>query len=259
MKKVLILGAGASAAYCYRACRDNGIRPHVMADSISFNPAGAFFLHWIPPSIQLAPISITYLRVGTEEVYWRKQWQLDYVPNSTSFPVADEQTVLGWDGRKGIEAMFDGVSIDKIGKLSDSDVRDISRHFDIVFQTFPTQKSLSKQPPMADIYIARCTDTNASLPDWLNKYNNFILYNGEPYPVWVRLTRISGSISYEYSHEAPQLLEDDFKIIRYKEPVPGTEPWDEPPTKNVKLIGRLARWDRKYLSHHAYYDTVRAL
>jgi hypothetical protein len=172
-------------------------------------------------------------------------------------------TRQGWNSRIAVELLLGDADINKVGyKLSDSDIKDMAVHYDLVFHTFPSQLSLAHQPVPVSIPIVKYPHKEFALGGNLLKmargFDNFILYNGKDDPDWVRMSCLFGVVSWEYSYIHPLAREkstDDFPIIRYTEPIPGTKPFTKLIAKNIIPIGRMAKWDRKYLSHHTYKDT----
>lgn len=266
---IAIVGSGAAGAFAYKACVDYGCaKVEVFTDRMGAPGKGAFYFHWIPDdlSAKYEPDEIMYIGIGTRQKYLAKQWPTQKIDEEfeTSYPLKPF-TAPGWDASTVWEELWANARVTIVaGKFSDTDLKDLAKFHDIIFLTFPTQESIQEQGK----YLVKIPvnlagkSTQFQLPSkalyHLNKYNNFIMYNGTDVFDWVRLNRLWGYTSFEYSH-AVTFSDDDPKITYQQDLMPGTPIWRRMPAHNFMPVGRFARWDRKYLSHQAYSDTKTAL
>jgi hypothetical protein len=253
---VAILGNGPSAAYAYRACVDNGIMPHVYASSKPSFPNGAFWLHWMPPTIPEELLKkhqshAVLTSIGSADMYSGKMWGETF---ETSFPLitrievayAPEALELLWGGFQYFEPS---------GILHDAGVVNFASQHDLVLQTFPTDASKKLQPPKVFFPV---------LSRYMPEHNEYALcvYNGT-HDEWVRMTFGFGFMHVEFPAEAipnpSHWPGHTWRTFKYPDMHPRTKSFTTPPASNVVLLGRHARWDRRLLSHSAYQETLMAL
>lgn len=253
--KVAVLGSGAASAYAVRAALDCGadVTVHAFADKPGGGPPGAFYLHWLPPSVanKTRQHDIFIHGTGMEIGYRTKQWG-DFASqvSSSSFPT-DSYLELGYDpiAINVLAAGAKRVIIDK--PLTDREVDWLRNDYDIIFQTFPTQASLSTQPPYLKYYIV-LSGIGAD-PD-----QNYIEYDGTHTVPWVRLSQLWGKrylefpkgMSWESITEWSSLWANSLHV-EVKDFHPDTEIQVSRLT-GVSLIGRWATWNKRWLSHMAY-------
>ena len=253
--KIAILGAGPSAAFAFRACRDKKIMPDVFANRITA-PFGAFWLYRLPPSItkkqrQAIRVNLHTARVGTASGYALKMWGDPIL--ITSFP-AMERNEFVYHPRKGLQLLWQGVKLTHTRRMTDSDVRSLAQRYDLVFQTFPTERS--RRLPNRVVPFETYTQFSSTDSDF-----GLCLYNGLPESEWARVTYAFGRVSFEYPPD-PNISTNKRMQREYRKGnwivqvvndiVPDVKPIAESPAPNVFLIGRYATWNRKELAHEAY-------
>ena len=266
---IAIIGSGAAAAFAHRACKDYGCtKVDVYTDRMGKPSPGAFFFHWLPNDLRLKfePENVHYMGMGTAERYWLNQWpDIAYeAMGPTSFPVKT-YAQSGWDGHTVWDALWDNAKITIMAeRFSDSDLREMAKFHDIVLLTFPTQESLKEQGwcqvqiPIESVQTVTMQIPPSSMLTLTQQYDNFILYNGGEMFQWVRMSRLWGRTSFEYAHNSTY-GQGDVSMTHHPDLLPSTPVWSKVPAKNFMLVGRFARWDRKYLSHQSYPDTIGAL
>lgn len=268
--KVAILGTGISSAYAYRACFDYKLKRVDVFNFESGKPGiGAFYLHWVPEDIQLkVPAQkVAYLGIGTAKVYMERQWpQLKHNTalrrnTKTSFPSKGLILEEGWNAKEVWELLWIRANIDTVAfKLSDADIKDLARTYDIVFQSFPSQAALSTQPVNAlipiEVFPKGANILNDKLAGMVEDCPNVIIYNGkEDSSRWVRASMMFGATSIEYPYT---MKEEDIHLKKggqlkvIQDIFPGVRPYRERIVPNVIPIGRFATYKRSYLSHDAY-------
>ncbi len=266
---VAIVGSGAAGAYAYRACVEYGCKKvEVFTDKMGTPSPGAFYFHWIPDdlAVRFEPDEILYMGIGTQDKYLERQWPgVKLEPGyASSFP-AKPFVGVGWDAGLIWDELWKNAPISLVaGKFSDTDLKDMSKYHDLIFLTFPTQESIQAQGKyLVQIPVQLVgKQTTFQLPSkalfMLNKYNNFIMYNGTEVFPWVRVNHLWGHASFEYSYTS--IMDDeDGKVIMQQDLMPGTPVWKKTLAKNIVPVGRFARWDRKYLSHQSYSDAKTVL
>lgn len=262
--RVAIIGLGPTGAFAARAAYDLGWDVKIYATDMEYRtPPGAFWLHWIPDAVlnDYNAETINILGIGKAEEYVKRQWGKEFAKLPSSFPVKPVAE-KGYDPAEVLphlvpaECEFMPVS----HKLSDVDVRDIARAFDVVFQTFPTRESTEQQPALIP-YIAAARFGWEPRPGT----GNMVVYNGSGKGVTVREAQLFGNHYLEFPKNM-SLAEVgmEFDLTGYQHVVlrdlhPYTKPWQQDSKSKVQLIGRFAKWDRKCLSHDAYADVRRIL
>lgn len=270
--KVCIVGAGATAAFIYQACKAARIRnPHIYTDKIQKPGVGAFYFHWLPEAIQPEKATkIGYVRLGDEAGYIEKQWPhlakvWAHENWETSFPEETKSIKRGYDAHVVWDQMWDGARIDVVpGNIDDSDLKDYATVYDLVFHTFPTQKSMTRRKGQVR-FLIRTFPVNkdfkvgVGLKKLVGKRKHWIIYSGRPEDEWVRMSYVFGVLAWEYSHIIT-LKDIEYKqrpnYIECTDLLPGTRPYRKRLASNIISLGRLAMWDRSYLSHRAYQDTL---
>lgn len=255
-KTVAVLGLGPAGAYAARAAVDAGALVDVYAPAGKNNGApGAFWLYSLPTSVPLIT-SATPIHIfsdGSEKIYREKQWgALAYKVNGSSFP-RTEKVMRGYEPTKVLPALLprEAVVHPLNAPLQDSEVIELCKAYDHVFQTFPSQYSLKQQPPTVSYLIGRS-------PIAAPREENYVLYCGTKDTVVVRISQLWGNRYLEFPKELrletllanyPMYAEHTFTEV--KDLHPDTLTWTSP-LRNLHYIGRWATWDKRWLSHMAY-------
>jgi len=251
--KVAILGAGSVSAFILAACKEYGINPDIYTKGSASSPAGAFWYHWIPKSIDQIPSkTILIYSVGDPEGYVSKQWgsesRIDY--RSSSFPRM-VRSVQGWDPRKVYPIMMGFSNIIYSGRdQGDEYSLDKSKEYDLVFQTYPTEHH--KESKGSSLVFTPTTSYNLGG----GTHYNSVIYNGNKDDEVVRLSILFDYIHYEWVKWKVIKPDPNMIIGGFNDIHPSTEPVLESGiADNVILMGRYACWDRRLLSHEAYDET----
>jgi hypothetical protein len=248
--KVVILGAGVTAAYVKWACYDSGVDYEIFSEDVVPATPGAFWLRWVPKEIEdKANLQdITVIPTGDAATYVEKQWgniKADY--KSSSFPEAAVM-IKGYDPLEVIPMMWGMDDIVRCERITDERLVEFSRDYEVVFVTFPTRKS------MKDNSEYRVRVPVVSYPDSRALKQNTVYYNGNPGKI-VRMSMIFGSIHIEYvpgSVLSPDLKEIG-KVHMVSDIHPNVPTYSETELPfNVYPIGRYAEWKRHMMSHEAY-------
>lgn len=254
-RKVAIIGLGPTGAFAARAAYDLNCEVDIYTVESKFTtPPGAFWLHWVPEDVthQVSATQIYIQGKGTAKQYIKRQWG-DLAPGVTSsFP---EKPV--WETGYNPELVLKHLvpaqceEIRLPYALSDADIHDLSIKYDFVFQTFPTRESKQEQPALLPFVAAarfNAEDLNLS----------WVVYNGSNTGVVVREAVLFGHHFLEFPKNMTELEVRGavdlagWQVVTLKDLHPHTKPWSQDPKSKIKLVGRLAMWDRKFLSHDAY-------
>jgi hypothetical protein len=266
--RIAILGSGLSAAYAVQAAHDCGLSKEdilvVSASDSEFKPNGAQWLHWIPDSVRKVaegPNTILSVSVGSEEEYLKKQWGRSDA--SSSFP--KHPTIqYGWSVRLANHMIQWAERSMNRELLTDKDIKQYAEEFTFILHTFPTQISTKNslgavvRIPVYSVEIdfpARhvAVATHMYLEsDGNNKFDGIVAYDGTAHSTMVRKSIIDGYSCLEFSSERA----DTVGVATFSDLSPFAKMPENPRlAHNVYPIGRYAEWDRKILSHHAYFKT----
>jgi hypothetical protein len=239
-KKVLIVGSGPSAALAILAAADAGVDYTVVsATDPTTRPPGAFFLHWLPPSLRALPVEVEIQALGTAARYELKQWGAGY---GSSFPT--QPRIENWYPAEYLQQVWTSTEV-IIQKMGLEDLLMASRAYDFVFHTFPVVNNQAVKIPVHVMQV-----NTAIRPS--------ILYNGMKDEPWCRQTKAWGEMHTEY----PWNYKSEFLANGWTW-VQDLLPWAVPVTTrlapNVIPIGRMAQQQPKYLAHMAYNEVMSCL
>lgn len=253
--KVAILGTGPSAAYAALACDSYEVESHIISkQSPSIFYPGAFWPRSNPTEMEL-PLSTIYIsKVGTAENYLRKQWGevRPYWLDETSFP-SESSFEYGFNPYEFFGAIWKDRDIHLSQELTDDAVSAISDEYDLVFMTFPTEKS--KKALDSNLIKYPIVSYKSNLIG-----NSYCVYDGETHDKIVRISNLFGFVHNEYGKNYIPSMElvGSGQITWVRDMPPDTPEWDpeDTPADNVYLLGRFAQWSRKVLSHNAFENVT---
>jgi hypothetical protein len=251
-RKVAIIGLGAAGAFAARAAYDMRCDVDIYVSGVTFTPPpGAFWMHWVPEDVtsQATPASIYIQGVGSATQYTKRQWGKPFPSSFPATPVWE----TGYNPAEVLPLLVPAVceEIHLPYPLSDADVLDISRKYDMVFQTFASKQSRAEQPPLRSFIAAAQFGIAPTDLHW-------VMYNGTPKGLVVREAQLFGNKFLEFPKDvglAEIEAQHDltgYQSVMLKDLDPTTKPWQSDPKSKVKFVGRMAMWDRKFLSHDSY-------
>ena len=255
-KKIAIIGLGPTGSFAARAAYDLSCEVDIYTvESSAPTPPGAFWCHWIPADVtRMVPATQIYIQGrGTAQEYIKRQWgKLSDNVTSCSFrmlPVWEQ----GYDPTLVMKYLVPAAceEIRLPYALSDADIADLSGKYDLVFQTFPTRESKAEQPPLLPFVAAARFGDEA--PD-----KNWVVYNGIHTGLVVREAVLFGNhflefpknVSLQEVRESMDL--SGWQLVELRDLDPRCKSWIQDRKSKIQLVGRLAMWDRKFLSHDAY-------
>jgi len=261
MTRVAIIGAGPTAAFVAKACIDFGAYTTLYAHGdIGKIPPGAFYFHWLPPELakKHIPIQILVQGKGTAENYVKLQWGTNFVSTENSFPPQPR-----WEPAYNPSEVFSDLLSPKCVvqyiefPFTDVNVEYLTTVYDLIFQTFPTQASKEKQPPLIPYYMGVRYGTE-------DENTPYISYNGTGRDIVVREASLFGNLFLEFpKNVGEEFIKSNmdvtgFRLVELKDMHPDTKPWisDNP---KIKFMGRWAEWSTHRLTHEAYALTIAAL
>jgi hypothetical protein len=256
--EVAVVGLGASGAFVARAAYDAGYKVTVYVYGSTTTPPGAFWLHWIPEEYdgQFQSKAIQIAGLGTAEQYTKLQWgELWYKGLTSSFP-KEHMVEWGYNPQEVIPQLVpSSVKIEMISyPFSDTDVADLLRAYQFVFQTFPRQADIATQP-------SRVSFLAAAQLGVADPTQNLVVYNGKGQGIVVREAQLFGNRFLEFPKNVPlETVKKSYDLtgwqtVSLKDLAPNTHPISQP-GKGLYLMGRYAQWDRNCLSHDCYSRTI---
>ena len=162
-----------------------------------------------------------------------------------------------WDLRKTYDAAWEVFS-DQIADtiVNPVDIEEFTAQFDLVISTIPAWSICLRPQEHYFESISTLVQKNmdfANFPALADLGENWVVYNGTHDYAWYRASNIFGHTSVEARSAAHLVMnknwEPGFKIV-------GTD-CDCHPT--VVKTGRMGRWERGVLTHHAFEQTVEAI
>jgi hypothetical protein len=248
MNEVLILGCGPAGLFAARGIRECGGYPIIISKKVKSEQYGAQFLHRpIRGLTDDNPITVIGgIKLGTEEGYARRVY--GNPDETTSWRKLNKWTYC-WDlpaaYDRAWEEFADGIVNMSVGA---SEVGELSSQFALVISTVPKWSICEGEHHFESIDILVEREAK-SIP---YARENYICYNGMQHGGWYRTSKIFGHGSTEYvAHKDMQLktgMQAGFKVV-------GTDCDCHP---NVVFAGRLGRWERGVLTHHAYEAAIEA-
>ena len=230
----------------------HGIKPHIISKKQKSVIYGAQYLHKPIPGLtsHASAIKIRTLRVGSPEVYAERVYGLGTMPTSWAKvqPVAD-----AWDLRQTYDAAWDKFEADIMDiAVGPEDVPEYTAQFDMVISTIPLWAICAGGHNFQSQSILVKKEVNFEQVPVIG-YNNWVIYNGTPKYHWYRASLINGHPSTEATpvptQEQPSGWEAGFKVV-------GND-CDCHPT--MVRAGRMGKWERGVLTHHAFEQTVHSI
>jgi hypothetical protein len=214
--------------------------------------AGAFFLHWLPPSLGVEPEEVFIYSTGTPQGYLRKQWGNGTVAE-TSFP--QEFQTQQWYNSTHLKRVWTQTHVEPVDQVWDEQLLAWSSEYDYVLHSFSADRHAAGRT----LVRFPCLSHRGTLEDY---GPNRICYNGEHQQRWVRSTVAWGRRSLEYPVGTHVVnydgLHDGLRgtgtISMLRDIPPDVQPVTpaEYLAPNVMPIGRYATWQRRALSHDTY-------
>ena len=255
-KRIAIVGLGPTGAFAAKAAHDLkcDVEIFITGDLPATTPPGAFWLHWLPQDVSgsAKPVQVYITGEGSSDNYTKRQWGKVYPSSFPTQPV--------WETAYNPADVLDKLVPSSCNMnflqypLSDTDIKDLSVAYDLVFQTFPTRESREYQPVLLP-YVA------AAKFGQEDPEKNYVFYNGKTIATGGPVVREAVLFGNHFLEFPKQWTEEEVrhgfdltgytvKILKDIDPI--TKPWPQPTSSKIRLLGRWATWDRKVLSHDAY-------
>lgn len=253
-RHVAILGCGPAGLLAAHAARLRGCRITVYSNIVEPSRIpGTMYLHREIPELDLDPVTIDYIKMGSREGYARKVYGSPNAP--CSWDEFQEGPVQGY----AFNAMYEGLwqrteaFIERL-KVTPSIMPRIISHHDLVISTIPVSGICCRQAGLptstgrfyhmfqsAKIQVSRDPSREAFAVG-----DPTIVYSGMESHPWYRSSIIAGEIATEYPFKEGGVVADGMQV--------GVKPlgtncdcWPE-----VVRAGRFGKWEKGVLAHHAF-------
>jgi hypothetical protein len=244
------LGCGPAGLFAAQALSMHGFNPVILSKKQKSEIYGAQYLHKPIPGLssQRPDGQIKTVRRGRPEVYAQRVY--GNAQHLTSWHRV-EPVVDAWDLR-----LIYGRAWNKFQEniadvtFGPEDIAELTSEFDLVVSTIPLW-SICREPKEHRFNSAAILVKK--IPGKSNLNTNWVVYNGTREDQWYRSSSIFGYRSFE-ARSHPKLLSDSgwesgFKVIDTN--------CDCHP--NIVRAGRMGKWTRGVLTHHAFETTVEAI
>lgn len=250
---VVVLGCGPAGLFAAQAARLSGCDVAIISEKKKSYIYGAQYLHQPIPGFMEEAVSfpIRTMRYGLPERYAKRVYGDASTLTSWS---RTEPVVTGYDLRKVYQNSWDEFeSIITDQPIDAVMLEELASMFDLVISTIPAWATCaSGRHHFPSIPIMVAPDLHFQIGGYPDDYN-FVIYNGTLEGLWYRTSQINGFRSTEaVAH--PALLSDGNWELGFK--ILDTDCDCNP---NVVRTGRMGKWKRGILTHHAFYDTLAAV
>lgn len=253
-----IFGCGPAGLFAARAAESLGHEVVIISKRQKSNIYGAQYLHKpIPGFSHPKPTgTVQTYRLGTAAGYAQRVYNDGKL--RTSWLRVPDGPVGIWDLRATYDQAWEHYQSRIVHEyLSAESVAQYAATFDKLISAVP-RWALCKEPGehyfnSVPIMVTRRMEYTG-LRTFFGPETNGVVYNGTTYGHWYRTAHIFGHSSTE-AVSSPEFLRDNvdaepgFKII-------GTNCTCHP---DLIRVGRLGKWERGILTHHAFEDTIKEL
>lgn len=261
--KITIVGGGLSAIYAFWGAKDAGYDPYEIEviKTLTPEPLGAVFMYECP--ISWKGVEVRSLLLGTAEGYAAKQWGDPTVQTSAHkrFALFSQKEEWLVDPREVMPVLWSMIpNIRRLGMQTQREINALCFKREAVICTFANPDIKHKYAEAGHL----CNFNVAILPAHNPSYT--VVYNGTEEIPWVRFTTFPHCSFAEYpvGYDSKKIY-DDWDSISYEkitvQRVPDVFPdcpHLDPASReegNLLRVGRMAVFDRHYLSHQARKDT----
>ena len=244
--RVAVLGAGMAGLLAGKALTDNGVDFDIFDKNPREGASGNHGLHYLHDNcgLPLQPRIVSNYIMGCEDgrlPHEQYSEKLGTPLNNSLVDLPAYSVVYNFQEAYGILFQMMGSKVQHL-EIVPGMLRSLLERYDYVVSTVPLQVLYPQ---------ARCefveVEAVRGRPDNLPVYpgDNQVVYNVEPDTNWYRYSRVFGA-------EWTEVRSGGDFIIRK---VVDTD--FHSPDERVVLLGRWGSWNRKFLAHHSYYETLR--
>lgn len=259
--KVAILGCGPTGMFVAHAMAQLGHDFTIYSKKRRSEMFGAQYLHQpIPGLTESDPITIDYQLHGTFDGYRGKVYSGQAVDS------VSPQSLIGqhnaWDIREAYYKaweLYSGNIVDTRGSdyIDARWVRNelVWNNHHVVISTIPAyhlcHDSTHKFDSARILAIGDAPERGKWAPDWFDCPDSTVICNGDPYTLWYRQSNIYGYRTIEW----PASAQIDGAAIVDKPIRTDCDCFEY----SIIRVGRYGKWQKGYLTHHAYYQMMGAL
>lgn len=258
IKPAVVLGCGPAGLLAAHALATLGAPFLIFSIKKKSEIYGAQYIQSPIPGVADIQQPDGYIRtilLGNKENYAKRVY--GDPAEATSWPEFPPDPEPAWDLRRVYDALWDeyhGAIIDQ--EISSEDVFDMEARFPVVVSTIPKWRICtdagSHDFRSMNIYVRHVMEYTG-LPDFFDREDNVVIYNGTDKGEWYRTAQIFGHQSTEYVYHPgiERALPNGWS--GYK--VLGNSCDCHP---NITFTGRLGTWRRGILTHMAFSAAVEA-
>lgn len=256
-----ILGCGPTGLFAAHALAQLGHQVTIYSRKRRSEMFGAQYLHKPIPGLSTSdPITIDYRLQGTADGYRDKVYSGQDVESVSPESLVGQHQA--WDIREAYYkawAMYSSLIID-VQSIDPRWVRNelVWRQHHVVMSSIPA-KSLcyDRTHEFNSTHVLAMGDAPERgrwVPDWFECPESTVICNGDPQVAWYRQSRIYGYGTVEWPASA--ILNEDHPAARVEKPI-STD--CDCFGYSIVRLGRYGKWQKGYLSHQAYFETLEAL
>ena len=241
--KVAILGSGFSGIFSALACIHRGVSFDIYSDNLNKPRAIGFqYLH-DKCNLDLVDHELDEFIIGEGNDYSYKIYGNNY---SSIVDVVGKKTIYSLDeaANKVWSLICSNITYFKISGYNS--IKEIINSYDYVISSVPLYFIAGDKYEHRDIF---CYTKLVSL------YFNYVIYNGISTDSITRVGCVFHNIFMESLLALPNM--DGFSCHVLKKVI--TKEVKPNIADNILLIGRYGSWNKKYLIHNSYYETLRII
>lgn len=270
--KVAILGCGPTGLFVAHAMVQLGHDITIYSRKRRSEMFGAQYLHKpIPGLTQSKPITVKYQLQGSADGYRNKVYSGQRVDSVSPESLAGEHNA--WDIREAYykawelysREIVDTSGVDEINPRWIRNELAWNNHH-VIISTIPLyhlcrDRSSHKFESASILAIGDAPERGVWVPDWFECPESSVLCNGEPDTPWYRQSRIYGYGTVEWPSSAKGMYTSvpgapPVEVAIVRKPISTT---CDCYANSIVRVGRYGCWQKGYLSHQAYYETLEAL
>lgn len=258
---VAILGCGPTGLFAAHAMAQLGHDITIYSRKRRSEMFGAQYLHRPIPGLLLSdPITIDYQLQGTADGYRSKVYSGQDVDSVSPESLVGQHKA--WDIREAYYCAWK-LYYHKIKDVPRIDAKWVrnelvwNQHHVVVSSIPATSLCYDRGHKFNSAYILAMGDAperGSWVPDWVDCPDSAVICNGDPEVSWYRQSNIYGYRTVEWPEDAR--INEEHPVARVEKPI---DTDCDCFANSIVRAGRYGRWEKGYLSHQAYFETMEAL